>query len=102
MGMQAVVPEIITLESVPVFVLIGMLTLFGGISHAPIAIMIMVLEMTGNFTLFVPAMGAVAVSYLLVGKETIFREQRLSQEKQDEFWDKSRSGEEGNLSDKCH
>ncbi|MEG3055426.1 MAG: CBS domain-containing protein [Methanoculleus sp.] len=59
----------------PVFVIVGMIALFGAISHAPIAMMIMVTEMTGDFSLLVPAMGAVSVAVLLVGDSTIFREQ---------------------------
>lgn len=68
-------PGIVPLESVPVFVIVGMIAFFGAISHAPIAMMIMVTEMTGDFSLLVPAMGAVAVAVLLVGDNTLFREQ---------------------------
>lgn len=84
MGLHTLVPEIVPITLVPVFAIIGMLALFGGISHAPIAIMIMVLEMTGDFSLFVPAMAAVSVACLLVGKETIFREQRLTKPEKEE------------------
>lgn len=80
MALHMVVPGLVPLGSVPVFAIVGMLALFGGISHAPIAIMIMVLEMTGDFSLFVPAMGAVVISCLLLGKETIFRQQLISKE----------------------
>ncbi|MCZ9311813.1 MAG: chloride channel protein, partial [Methanocorpusculum sp.] len=82
-----ILPELVPLASVPAFVIVGMLALFGGIAHAPIAIMIMVLEMTGDFSLFVPAMGAVAVAYMLIGKQTIFHEQRLCREEPEEYWD---------------
>ncbi len=68
-------PGIVPLESVPVFIIVGMIAFFGAISHSPIAMMIMVTEMTGDFSLLVPAMGAVAVAVLLVGDNTIFREQ---------------------------
>jgi len=68
-------PGIVPAESVPVFIVIGMIALFGAISHAPIAIMIMVVEMTGDLSLLVPAMGAVSVAVLLIGQSTIFREQ---------------------------
>lgn len=69
------IPEIVPLSSVPAFVIVGMIALFGGIANAPIAVMIMVIEMTGDFSLLVPAMGAVAVSNVLTGENTIFREQ---------------------------
>jgi len=71
-------PGIVPIESVPVFVVVGMIALFGAISHAPIGVMIMVVEMTGDFSLLVPAMGAVSVAVLLIGQSTIFREQVLN------------------------
>ncbi|WP_214019495.1 chloride channel protein [Methanoculleus sp.] len=74
-------PGIVPAESVPVFVVVGMIALFGAISHAPIAVMIMVVEMTGDFSLLVPAMGAVSVAVLLIGQSTIFREQVLNRSK---------------------
>ena len=57
------------------FVIIGMMALFGGIAHAPLAVMLMVAEMTGNLSLLAPAMIAVAVSTALVGDRTIYRSQ---------------------------
>lgn len=57
------------------FVIIGMMALFGGIAHAPLAVMLMVAEMTGNLSLLAPAMVAVAVSTALVGDNTIYRSQ---------------------------
>jgi chloride channel protein, CIC family len=72
---HTLIPEIIPLATVPAFVIVGMIALFGGISNAPIAVMIMVVEMSGDFSLLVPAMGAVALSTILTGESTIFREQ---------------------------
>src|SRR5438105_14221651 len=40
------------------FVIVGMMALFGGVAKAPIAVMLMVAEMTGQFSLLVPAMFA--------------------------------------------
>lgn len=57
------------------FVIIGMMAMFGGIAHAPLAVMLMVAEMTGNLSLLAPAMVAVAVSTALVGDRTIYRSQ---------------------------
>jgi CIC family chloride channel protein len=57
------------------FVIIGMMALFGGIAHAPLAVMLMVAEMTGNLSLLAPAMVAVAISTALVGNNTIYRSQ---------------------------
>jgi CIC family chloride channel protein len=68
-------PALVPLATVPAFVIVGMIALFGSIANAPISVMIMVVEMTSDFSLLVPAMGAVAVSYVLTDEETIFREQ---------------------------
>ncbi|MGH2550186.1 MAG: chloride channel protein, partial [Thermomicrobiales bacterium] len=57
------------------FVIIGMMALFGGIAHAPLAVMLMVAEMTGNLSLLAPAMIAVAISTALVGNHTIYKSQ---------------------------
>src|SRR5262249_26303653 len=57
------------------YVIVGMMALFGGIAHAPLAVMLMVAEMTGNLSLLAPAMIAVAVSTALVGDNTIYRSQ---------------------------
>lgn len=57
------------------FVIVGMMALFGSIAHAPLAMMLMVAEMTGNLSLLAPAMIAVALATALVGKHTIFRAQ---------------------------
>jgi CIC family chloride channel protein len=57
------------------FVIVGMMALFGSVAHAPLAVMLMVAEMTGNLSLLAPAMVAVAVSTALVGDTTIYRSQ---------------------------
>lgn len=75
MGLHGLVPQIVPLASVPAFVIVGMIALFGGIANSPISVMIMVVEMTNDFSLLVPAMGAVAVSNVLTGEKTIFIEQ---------------------------
>ncbi len=57
------------------FVIVGMMALFGGIAHAPLSVMLMVAEMTGNLSLLAPAMVAVAVCTALVGDHTIYSSQ---------------------------
>jgi CIC family chloride channel protein len=57
------------------FVIIGMIGMFGGIAHAPLAVMLMVAEMTGNLSLLAPAMIVVAISTTIVGDNTIYRSQ---------------------------
>ncbi len=48
------------------FVIVGMMACFGSIARAPLAIMLMVAEMTGNLTILAPAMVAVGLAYLIV------------------------------------
>ena len=47
------------------FVVVGMAAVFAGAAHVPIATMFMVTEMTGGYTLLVPAALAVMMSYLV-------------------------------------
>lgn len=57
------------------FVIVGMMALFGGIAHAPLAVMLMVAEMTGNLSMLAPAMIAVGISSIIVGDATIYTNQ---------------------------
>lgn len=47
------------------FVVVGMAAVFAGSAHVPFATMMMVVEMTGGYTLLVPAAFAVMLSYLV-------------------------------------
>lgn len=60
---------------VPAFVIIGMMAFFGSVSRAPIATILMVVEMTGSEALLVPAMVAIFVAYYVVGRRHIYSEQ---------------------------
>jgi chloride channel protein, CIC family len=59
------------------FVVVGMMALFGGISRAPLANMLMVAQMTGNISIAAPALVAVAISSLIVRRfdDSIYRSQ---------------------------
>ena len=57
------------------FVVVGMIACFGSIGHAPLAVMLMVVEMTGSLTVLAPAMVAVGLATLIVGDATIYRNQ---------------------------
>lgn len=57
------------------YVIIGMIACFGAIAHAPLGVMLMVAEMTGNLSLLAPAMIAVAVATMVVGQKSIFHSQ---------------------------
>lgn len=58
-----------------IFALVGMVAVFGSIAHAPIAMTLMVAEMTGNLSVIPPAMLALAVAAVIVGRTTIYRSQ---------------------------
>ena len=64
----------------PVFVVVGMMACFGSISRAPIAVMLMVAEMTGSLQVLAPAMLAVGLATLIVRRSdaTIYRSQLRS------------------------
>ena len=65
-----------------VFVIAGMMACFGSVAHAPLAVMIMVAEMTGSFSVIPGAMIAVGIAYLIVSRTpvSIYRAQRLNRE----------------------
>jgi CIC family chloride channel protein len=69
-------------DSPAVFVVVGMMACFGSVAHAPLAVMIMVAEMTGSFSVIPCAMVAVGIAYLLIsrGDVSIYRAQRLNRE----------------------
>lgn len=57
------------------YAIVGMMALFGSIAHAPLAVMLMVAEMTGNLSLLAPAMLAIGLASVVVGQQTIYRSQ---------------------------
>ena len=61
-------------EAAP-FVIVGMVACFGSISHAPIAVLLMVTEMTGSLHLILASMLALAVAVAIAGRENIYRAQ---------------------------
>jgi chloride channel protein, CIC family len=65
-----------------VFVVVGMMTCFGSVARAPLAIMIMVAEMTGSFSVVPGAILAVGIAALLMSRTnvTIYEAQRLNRE----------------------
>jgi len=62
--------------------IVTMIAFFGGISKAPISVMIMGTEMTGGFALFLPLMLSTVISYFVSGpKYSIYRAQVLNRSK---------------------
>ena len=62
------------------YVIVGMMSCFGGISRAPLAVMLMVAEMTGSLSILTPAMIGVGISWLIVrhADDTMYRSQLKS------------------------
>jgi len=57
-------------------VIVGMMAFFAGVGRTPIAVILMVSEMTGTLNLLAPSMVAVIISYFVTGpKYTIYRSQ---------------------------
>jgi CIC family chloride channel protein len=65
-----------------VFVIVAMMACFGSVAHAPLAVMIMVAEMTGSFSVIPAAMITVGVAYLIISRTpvSIYRAQRLNRD----------------------
>jgi CIC family chloride channel protein len=65
-----------------IFVVVGMMTCFGSVARAPLAIMIMVAEMTGSFSVVPGAIISVGIAALLLSRTnvTIYEAQRLNRE----------------------
>ena len=57
------------------FVIVAMMALFGSVAHAPLAVMLMVAEMTGNLSMLAPAMVAVGLATFVVGGKSIYSSQ---------------------------
>ncbi|WP_421842930.1 chloride channel protein [Mycobacterium sp.] len=76
--------ELSGLSGVPdapgIFVVVAMMTCFGSVSRAPLAVMIMVAEMTGSFSVVPGAILAVGIASLLMSltNVTIYEAQRLN------------------------
>jgi chloride channel protein, CIC family len=70
-----VLPGLVPLAVVPVFSIIGMMSFFGGISKAPLGVLIMVVEMAGTYTILPAAMISIFVAYVATGRSHIYSEQ---------------------------
>jgi chloride channel protein, CIC family len=68
-------PTLVPLTVVVVFSIIGMMSFFGGISKAPLAVLIMVVEMAGSYTVLPAAMISIFVAYVVTGRAHLYQEQ---------------------------
>jgi CIC family chloride channel protein len=65
-----------------VFVIVAMMACFGSVAHAPLAVMIMVAEMTGSFSVIPAAMISVGIAYLIISRTpvSIYKAQRRNRD----------------------
>lgn len=68
-------PGLVPLNVVPVFTIVGMMSFFGGISKAPLGVLIMVVEMAGTYTILPAAMLSIFVAYVATGRSHMYIEQ---------------------------
>jgi CIC family chloride channel protein len=71
-------------DSPAIFVVVGMMACFGSVAHAPLAVMIMVCEMTSSFAVLPCAMVGVGVACLVISRAdvSIYHAQRLNRDGQ--------------------
>ncbi len=74
-GLHSVAPGLVAGADAGAFAVVGMGAFFGGIAKAPLAVILMVAEMTGEYSLVVPAMLATMVAYLVTGDTSIYENQ---------------------------
>jgi len=60
------------------FVIVAMIACLGAIAHTPLAVLLMVVEMTGTLTVLPPAMLAVGIASLIVGEATLYTSQQAT------------------------
>ena len=68
-------PGLVVGTNAGAFAVVGMGAFFGGVAKAPLAVILMVAEMTGDYALIVPAMLATMVAYLVTGQIRIYEGQ---------------------------
>lgn len=72
---HTLVPGLVPLPVVAVFSIVGMMSFFGGISKAPLGVLIMVVEMAGSYSVLPAAMLSIFVAYVVTGHYHIYSEQ---------------------------
>ena len=57
------------------FALVGMGVFYGGIAHVPLAALVLVCELAGNYDLLVPLMLALAIAFVALRRQTLYSAQ---------------------------
>ena len=65
-------PHQVPTADIAAFAIVGMMAFFGGISKAPLAVLVMVVEMAGTYSLLLPAMLAIFIAYAATGNSHIY------------------------------
>ncbi len=72
---HVLLPSLVPTSIVAVFAIVGMMSFFGGISKAPLGVLIMVVEMAGSYAVLPAAMMSIFVAYVVTGPYHIYSEQ---------------------------
>ena len=72
---HTLLPGLVPLPVVAVFSIVGMMSFFGGISKAPLGVLIMVTEMAGSYTVLPAAMLSIFIAYVVTGRSHLYTEQ---------------------------
>jgi CIC family chloride channel protein len=75
-GLHYIAPPLVAGVQPGAYVLVGMAAFFGGISKTPLAMILLVTEMSGELSLIAPAMLATMVAYVITGDASVYRAQR--------------------------
>jgi CIC family chloride channel protein len=62
------------------FALVGMGTFYGGIAHTPLAALVLVCELAGNYDLLVPLMLAQGIAFVALRKRALYSSQLVTQQ----------------------
>jgi CIC family chloride channel protein len=73
-----IAPELVPLNRVPVFTILGMASFFAAAANTPVSTLIMVSEMTGSYTLLLPAMWVCSLAYIISRRTQLYRKQPLN------------------------
>ncbi|HEX8997634.1 MAG TPA: chloride channel protein [Ktedonobacterales bacterium] len=74
-GLHYIAPPLVAGVQPGAFVLVGMAAFFGGISKTPLAMILLVTEMSGELSLIAPAMLATMVAYVITGDHSVYHAQ---------------------------
>jgi CIC family chloride channel protein len=75
-ALHYVAPALVSGVQPGAYVLVGMAAFFGGISKTPLAMILLVTEMSGELSLIAPAMLATMMAYVITGDASVYHAQR--------------------------